>query len=416
MAFPEHFVNKTAPFKFMGVDMKLRLSHALFSSNRVDDGTMLLLKSLAQRGAVPETGRVLDSGCGAGPLAIALKKRFPALEVEARDRLALACAFTRENARLNGVELAVDPGLLMEGARGAYGLVLSNLPAKAGGPVLADALARAGALAGPTGLAAVVIVAPLAEFASQTLLARGAEVLWREDTRDYRVLHYRLPAASGDGAVPVAEPGAAAGGAAALGIGAAIGGLPDCYRRSIHEWRGPGGDLRQHCAWGLPNFDGLDYRHELALELAAKAAWRGPVLLWEPVQGHLASALAQLSGSAPALAGNDTLALRAAAANLAAQGFGAAAAFPCASLADLAALPESGFGGLAFNLHAEPDIPWVDDCLAAALRLAKPGAPVLVSGSSTDLARFCAARRGLRSLADKKHHGWRAVLFARMED
>ena len=82
-AFPEYAVLKTVPLKFSGVDLKLKTSHALFSSHHVDEGTMLLLKTLAQRGCVPTVGRVLDAGCGTGPLGLALKKFRPSLEVTA---------------------------------------------------------------------------------------------------------------------------------------------------------------------------------------------------------------------------------------------------------------------------------------------------------------------------------------------
>ncbi len=94
-SFPEFAVHKTVPLKFSGISLNLKTSHALFSSHHVDDGTMLLLKTLAQRQAIPLEGRVLDAGCGVGPLALAIKKFRPALRVAARDRLALAAALHR---------------------------------------------------------------------------------------------------------------------------------------------------------------------------------------------------------------------------------------------------------------------------------------------------------------------------------
>jgi SAM-dependent methyltransferase len=389
IAFPEHAVHKVVPLKFAGVDLRFKTSHALFSAHHVDDGTMLLLKTLAQQGAVPAEGRVLDAGCGYGPLALALKKFRPALEVTARDRLALAAAFTAENARLNGLAIDVAPGLLLDSVPGPWDLILSNLPAKAGEPVLADFVRRSLGLLSPGGLCAVVIVATLAPWLAQELDRAGAEVVYDEEGPGYRVFHWKTR-------VPGAAPEASA--------------FPGAYPRAEVRWICLPRSFVQKTVYGLPNFDGLDYRLQVSLPLLAKFPVRGDTLVWEPVQGHLATwADAVLPATdALILGGNDALGLAAAARNLSRVPVIRNVSF----LEDLDLGPGS-LGAALVQLHPEPEVPWVDATRDALLRFLAPRAPVLVNGTSTDLTRFLERHKGLRKLSDVREKGWRACVLER---
>ena len=78
--FRKALVNKIVPFRFMGEDLRLALSHALFSSFDVDAGSKLLLKTLAQRVDLGTVGSVLDVGCGVGVLGLSLKKKKPDID------------------------------------------------------------------------------------------------------------------------------------------------------------------------------------------------------------------------------------------------------------------------------------------------------------------------------------------------
>ena len=98
MSVPESLINKRVPFSFMGERLFFDLSRALFSSFKVDDGSRLLLKSLARHGALEKRSSVEDVGCGVGVLGLALKKRFPGVNLRASDRDALAVEMTRHNA------------------------------------------------------------------------------------------------------------------------------------------------------------------------------------------------------------------------------------------------------------------------------------------------------------------------------
>ncbi len=386
--FPEFSVHKIVPLRFAGVDLRLKTSHALFSSNRVDDGTMLLLKTLAQKKILPESGRVLDAGCGVGPLALAIKKAKPALEVTARDRLVLAAEYTAENARLNGLQVDAAPGLLLEGTPGPWNLIVSNLPAKAGAPVLADFVARSMALLAPDGLVAIVVVEPLADWLGTELERLGARVTYREAAPGYEVFHY---AASS----PSSVPGSA---------------FPDVYRRGEVSWKVGDRSFWQTTYYGLPNFDGLDYRLQTTLPLLKGLKLDGSCLVWEPVQGHLATWARSLlpHGKTLHLAGNDVL-------GLAAAGWGDTHAElrPSAFLSDLILEPVSG---ALVQFHPEPEIPWTEAACEALRRLVKPHGWVVANGSSTDLTRLLEHRSGLRVVKDERSKGWRAVLLIRQPD
>jgi SAM-dependent methyltransferase len=385
--FPEFSVNKIAPLKFSGVDLKFKTSHALFSSHRIDDGTMLLLKTLAQRSSVPQTGRVLDAGCGIGPLAVALKKFRPALEVTARDRLVLAALYTAENARANGVVVDAAPGLLLDGVPGPWDLIVSNLPAKAGAPVLSDFVQRAAGSLTSEGLVAVVVVAPLASWLSAEIEAH-ATLVYREASPGYEVFHFRCRRGTELGFDP----------------------FPDVYRRGEMTWAVGKKVFEQKTFYGLSNFDSLDYRLQMTVELLSGLKLEGDCLIWEPVQGHLASWAARemRPGATLHLAGGDVLALAAAKES---------AAPKAVELHPVAFLPELRLnlpvGTVLAQLHPEPEIPWAEDAMAALKRLVLPGGSLIVNGRSTDVTRLLERRSGFQMIRDHRAKGWRAALLIR---
>jgi len=389
-SFSDDAVHRVVPLRFSGHDLKLKTSQGLFSSAHVDSGTLLLLKTLAQQKFLPDSGRVLDTGCGYGPLALAVKKSSPQLQVTARDRLALAVAFTAENARLNGLEIEAQTGLLLENDATPWDRIVCNLPAKAGEPVLADFVSRSLHLLTAAGKAAVVIVNPLADWFEKELTSREADILYKEDGEGYRVFHYSRRPASALKSLSEA--------------------FPEAYIRQSMTWEVGARVLTQDTVYGLPNFDAVDFRLEVSIPLLLAFSPRGRHLLWEPVQGHAAAWVdAALPRSADiVLAGNDTLALRAAARAVTHR---QAQIVPAISLRDL--VPLGPFGSGVIQLHPEPLVPWVDEFRGVLLNAAVPGAVFLINGRSTDLARFLERHKGFRVLKDLRSKGWRAVLLER---
>src|SRR5690242_7702891 len=88
--------NRVVEFHADGRDLTLRTSTGVFSGNRLDPGTAVLLRKAPLPG--PRGGRYLDLGCGYGPIAIALATASAAAEVYAVDVNTRALELVRANA------------------------------------------------------------------------------------------------------------------------------------------------------------------------------------------------------------------------------------------------------------------------------------------------------------------------------
>ncbi len=97
----------------------------VFSYDQLDDGTSLLLETLA----VPQAGRVLDVGCGCGIIGM-YASRLGASRVDLLDNNLLAIEAAQENISCNQIPAAQAlAGDLLEPVSGRqYDLVLSNPP------------------------------------------------------------------------------------------------------------------------------------------------------------------------------------------------------------------------------------------------------------------------------------------------
>lgn len=378
------FITKTVPFRFAGTDLKFHLSQALFSSFEVDRGSQLLLKTLAQNWSPPDQGRVADLGCGVGVLGIALKKKWPQLEVEAVDRDALACEFTRMNGVLNQAPVEVRPQLGLESPRGTFDLIVSNLPAKAGGPVLTHFLRQMSRCLSPGGRIAVVIVTPLAEWLTTTVQDLGGTILLTEENPQYRVLHFTLPP---------------------LEVSLDL----DPYLRTTAKIKRPGYFFSLDTVYGLPNFDNLDYEGELGLALLKK--WEpdpGAILFWNPGQGHLCVGLGKkLKHHQVVLAGRDQLSLRIAGKNLSAVAPMNITLEPCPHWD---ALEGGGFHQVVVQWENTPLIKEEFSFWDTLNRLTLPGARVLILSTSHEIQELIKTKRGWPISDSPKNRGFRGLL------
>ena len=130
---------RTIVVKIGGMQLRFVTDSGVFSPDRLDAGTRLLLAE-----APPLTAgerQVLDLGCGWGPIACIAALRSPAAEVLAVDVNERALGLTTRNATANGasnVTVArpdeVDPAL-------RFDRILCNPPIRVGKPALHDLLA-----------------------------------------------------------------------------------------------------------------------------------------------------------------------------------------------------------------------------------------------------------------------------------
>lgn len=97
----------------------------VFSAGRLDEGTALLLETLA---GTSMSGRVLDMGCGAGVIGAWLKKTQPALQVEMVDSNALAVLASEWTLKENGLEARTFASDGFSAVSGTFDWIISNPP------------------------------------------------------------------------------------------------------------------------------------------------------------------------------------------------------------------------------------------------------------------------------------------------
>lgn len=113
-----------------GQFLEFASSSGVFSKDKVDLGTLVLIDSLE----LPDSGEVLDMGCGYGAIGVAIAKLYPALKVTMVDVNPSAVKLVRENIVRNGVQnaevLHSDLYSLLEGK--VFDAIVSNPPLAAG--------------------------------------------------------------------------------------------------------------------------------------------------------------------------------------------------------------------------------------------------------------------------------------------
>jgi 16S rRNA G1207 methylase RsmC len=149
---PEHRQRIRA--RIWGRDYTFTTANGVFSGSRLDLGTAVLL-----RGVDPPVGpmRLLDLGCGFGPIAVALATECPDALVDAVDVNDRALELTRVNAAAAGVGARVRVGHPEAFEDGRYDQIWSNPPIRIGKPALHELLAMWLARLAPGGRAVLVV-------------------------------------------------------------------------------------------------------------------------------------------------------------------------------------------------------------------------------------------------------------------
>ena len=129
----------SVPLTVDGATFDLTTDRGVFSGERIDPGTRVLLDVLPHLDGLPE-GALVDVGCGYGPIALTLAARHPGRQVVAVDVNERARELCASNARL--ARRAVDvhaPDDVPDDLRVAA--VVSNPPIRVGKAVLHELLA-----------------------------------------------------------------------------------------------------------------------------------------------------------------------------------------------------------------------------------------------------------------------------------
>ena len=161
----------TADLVLPDLHLRLRTDRGVFSPDKVDLGTRVLLESVP---APPEGGRLLDLGCGYGPIALTMASRAPGARVLGVDVNARAVGLARRNAAEHGLDnarfavvgpeggLSVEQGaagedVAAEDLLGPFDAVWSNPPIRVGKDVLHSMLRTWLGRLTPEGVAHLVV-------------------------------------------------------------------------------------------------------------------------------------------------------------------------------------------------------------------------------------------------------------------
>jgi 16S rRNA (guanine1207-N2)-methyltransferase len=115
-----------------GRELRFKTDAGVFSKGEVDFGTRLLIESFRPIG--PAGGKLLDAGCGYGPIGLALAAELKGSVVHLVDVNQRALELARENAKINGignVRIYASDRLDGVGETG-FAAVLTNPPIRAG--------------------------------------------------------------------------------------------------------------------------------------------------------------------------------------------------------------------------------------------------------------------------------------------
>ena len=118
------------PFSFL-------TDNGVFSKKGLDFGTRTLLENLSDI-----KGRVLDIGCGYGPIGIYIAKKYD-VTVDMTDVNQRSLSLAKENAKLNGVTVTTFYSDLYDSLHGKYDFIVTNPPIRVGKKVLYQLLFEA---------------------------------------------------------------------------------------------------------------------------------------------------------------------------------------------------------------------------------------------------------------------------------
>ena len=123
--------------ELLGQKMTFLTDAGVFSKKMIDFGSQLLLKCLE----VEKDERVLDVGCGYGPLGISLVKAYgvQATMVDINNR---ALDLARKNAERNQVSATIFQSNIYEQVEGKFDHVISNPPIRAGKQVVHEIIEK----------------------------------------------------------------------------------------------------------------------------------------------------------------------------------------------------------------------------------------------------------------------------------
>jgi 16S rRNA (guanine1207-N2)-methyltransferase len=168
------FDRSTVAVEWRGKRSKLRTGHGLFSADRLDEGTRLLLDHVE----LAPDARVLEIGCGYGALAIPIAAALPSTRLICVDRDVLAVRYAARNAAalgLENVETRASLGIDRVPERD-FDLSLCNVPARIGSEGLAHLIEGGASVLSARGEMRIVAIRDLRPVLAEIAEARSIAI------------------------------------------------------------------------------------------------------------------------------------------------------------------------------------------------------------------------------------------------
>ncbi|OGM25075.1 hypothetical protein A3D00_03880 [Candidatus Woesebacteria bacterium RIFCSPHIGHO2_02_FULL_38_9] len=267
------YFKKTVQYEYRGFNLQFRTSQDLFSSYGIDIGTQRLLRTLTSE-RINVFSKVLDFGCGYGPIGIALKTVCRSSVVHMVDKDALAISYSRQNAELNNVnDIKIYPSLGFDDIKETdFDLIVSNIPAKVGESVLSHILKDAQFHLSPHGKVAIVVIDTISTYVAGVLKDLNIKILFSKKWPGHVVYHYEFTSNIQTATQPIQS-------AFDRGI----------YDRGEKAISTKSGRLSLKTAYGLAEFDTLSYETEMIInKLSALIGHKiDKAIVFNPGQGYL---------------------------------------------------------------------------------------------------------------------------------
>lgn len=134
-----------------GHELKFTTASGLFSQKQIDTGSVLLIDKCILK----PSWKILDLGCGYGPVGIALKKAEPTISVTFTDVNTRAVEYVKKNLIQNGVEIDATVELVSGDGYGSvtglFDAIYLNPPQSAGKELCLQLISQARDFLKPNG-------------------------------------------------------------------------------------------------------------------------------------------------------------------------------------------------------------------------------------------------------------------------
>lgn len=124
-------------FSLRDYTFRFKTDRGVFSKREVDYGSRLLIETFDLD---KKEGKILDVGCGYGPIGLSLAKSFPDSYVHMVDVNQRALDLAKENAKLNqlGNVKIYESDRLLQVEENGFDAILTNPPIRAGKQIVHD--------------------------------------------------------------------------------------------------------------------------------------------------------------------------------------------------------------------------------------------------------------------------------------